>query len=111
MSVKREQIFGYYTGPSKLMDLVLRYNNFCKKKDIQIGCAVMCSSAHKIFLTLTCTYFYAYPMHMHDTLSGVASVLTAAVSTMASMQEKAQLSGWPKFSNVRMSWKVVYVGA
>jgi hypothetical protein len=72
--------FGYYTGPSKLMDLVLRYNNICKKKDIQIGYAVMCSSAHKIFLKLTCTYFYAYPMHTHDMFSIVVSILTAAVS-------------------------------
>ena len=40
----------------------------------------MCSSAHKSFLTLTCTDFYAYPMHMHDTLSDVTSILTAAVS-------------------------------
>jgi hypothetical protein len=40
----------------------------------------MCSSAHKIFLTLTCTNFYAYPMHMHDMLSAVMSILTATVS-------------------------------
>jgi len=40
----------------------------------------MCSSAHKIFLTLTCSDFYAYPMHMLDTLSAVSSILTAAFS-------------------------------
>jgi len=80
MSVKGEQIYDYYTGPLKRMDLVLRYNNFCKKKDIRIGCAVMCSSAHKIFLTLTCTDFYAYPNDMHDTLSAVAGILSATVS-------------------------------
>ena len=37
------QIFYYYTGLSKVMDFVFKCNNFCKKKDMQIGCAVMCS--------------------------------------------------------------------
>lgn len=80
MSMKRGQIFYYYTGPSNVMYLVFKYNNFCKKKDIWVGCVVMCSSAHKIFLTVTCTDFFAYPMHMHDMLSAVASIPTAAVS-------------------------------
>jgi hypothetical protein len=85
------------------MDLVSRSNNFFEKRDLEMGFAVMCSPMHKFVLrmrkcvracararSLTHTSF----KHTPCTCITYLRKVTATVSMMASVQQKAQCVTW-----------------
>jgi hypothetical protein len=53
-----------YTGSSKMINLVSRYNKFREKRDVGIGLPVMCST-HKVFFN-THAYIFLRLLHKHS---------------------------------------------